>query len=145
MKAHALNFRTLAIAAAVACFIGWVVGEARAEGRALNAPLSVVDSSPAVLRGKATYYSSRYIGRTMANGRIYRGNSYSCACWWFPLGSLLEIRAGQRSVFVINTDRGPAWWAVQQNGAVIDLPPIVYQNLFQGIALDRSVEVRRVR
>jgi len=146
VKSHAINFRTIALAAAIACWIGWLASEGRADTGRLDAPSYIVNSAPAVLRGRATFYADKYVGQVMANGRIYRHEGFTCACWWFPLGAVLEVSSAGRSVYVVNTDRGPAWWAVEANEAVIDLTPLAYDRLFTGrLQSGRKVNVRRVK
>ena len=71
------------------------------------------EEAPAELRGKATYYHRKYIGRTMANGKPYDASKFTIACWDLPLGAEVRVDytspSGRiRSVYCVVTDRGPA-------------------------------------
>lgn len=61
------------------------------------------------MKGKASYYSDRLHGRSMANGQPYHKDSLTCAHMQYPLGSRLKVRnlRNGREVIVRVTDRGP--------------------------------------
>lgn len=53
----------------------------------------------------ATFYSSYFEGRQMANGQIFRQDSDSAASNDYPLGTRLRVSRGGRSVTVVVRDR----------------------------------------
>jgi rare lipoprotein A len=59
--------------------------------------------------GKASYYSPKLQGRTMANGQVYRGNKLTAAHKKLPFGTKIKVTNLQtnKSVKVLITDRGP--------------------------------------
>jgi rare lipoprotein A len=79
-------------------------------------------------QGRASWYGEGYRGRTMANGRPFNPDLLTCASWHFPLGTVLEVTHGRRSVFVVVTDRGPRRDLVAQ-GIVIDLSRRAFESL----------------
>ncbi len=57
----------------------------------------------------------------MADGsRPFNPDALTCASWFYPFGTVLEVRSGGRTVLVVVTDRGPAWRIVDR-GVVLDL------------------------
>jgi rare lipoprotein A len=58
---------------------------------------------------RASYYSSRFEGKEMANGRVYHGATHTVASRVYPLGSVLNVtaRSTSRSLTVTVTDTGP--------------------------------------
>ena len=58
---------------------------------------------------RASYYSGRFEGREMANGRLYRGATHTAASRVYPLGSVLSVesRSTQKSITITVTDTGP--------------------------------------
>lgn len=55
-----------------------------------------------------SWYGEDHRGRLMANGRPFNPDRLTCASWFHPLGTRLHVSAGERSVVVTVTDRGPA-------------------------------------
>jgi len=53
----------------------------------------------------ASYYSDRYEGQTMANGKPFRQTAMTCATNDWPLGTKLRVRFNDRTVDVVVTDR----------------------------------------
>lgn len=58
---------------------------------------------------KASYYHSKFEGRTTASGTKYRADSLTCAHRTLPFGTRLKIENPENNNFVIVkvTDRGP--------------------------------------
>jgi rare lipoprotein A len=77
-------------------------------------------AAPLQQQGKASWYGEEYRGKRMANGRPFNPDALTCASWFHPLGTVLEVKHRRRSVFVIVTDRGPRADIVAR-GVVIDL------------------------
>ena len=80
--------------------------------------------------GDATYYASRFQGRTTASGRKFDGNKAVAAHRTYPFGTVVRVtnlRNG-RSVNVVIIDRGP-YGKNQREGAVIDLSPSAAKKL----------------
>lgn len=69
-------------------------------------------------RGKASYYSSEFHGRTTASGEIFDKNKLTAAHKTLPFGTKLNVKnlKNGRSVVVIINDRGPF-----VEGRIIDL------------------------
>lgn len=55
----------------------------------------------------ASWYGESHRGRPMANTRPFDPDALTCASWFHPLGTRLRVVAGDRSVAVTVTDRGP--------------------------------------
>jgi rare lipoprotein A len=68
----------------------------------------------------ASWYGEEHRGRLMANGRPFDPDRLTCASWFFPLGTRLNVGHAGRWVTVEVTDRGPHRRLVRQ-GRVIDL------------------------
>src|SRR5690554_5073656 len=58
---------------------------------------------------KASYYHSKFEGRTTSSGSIYRADSLTCAHKTLPFGTRLKVENPENNSFVIVkvTDRGP--------------------------------------
>jgi rare lipoprotein A len=58
---------------------------------------------------KASYYHSKFEGRTTSSGSIYRADSLTCAHKTLPFGTRLKVENPDNNSFVIVkvTDRGP--------------------------------------
>ena len=58
---------------------------------------------------KASYYHSKFEGRTTSSGSIYRADSLTCAHKTLPFGTRLKVENPENNNFVIVevTDRGP--------------------------------------
>ncbi|MEJ5245347.1 MAG: septal ring lytic transglycosylase RlpA family protein [Bacteroidota bacterium] len=69
-------------------------------------------------RGKASYYSDKFHGRSTASGEIFDQNKLTAAHRSLPFGSKLKVKnlKNSRSVVVIINDRGPF-----VEGRIIDL------------------------
>ncbi len=69
-------------------------------------------------RGKASYYSDKFHGRSTASGEIFDQNKLTAAHRSLPFGTKLKIKnlKNNRSVVVLINDRGPF-----VDGRVIDL------------------------
>jgi len=53
----------------------------------------------------ATWYGSAHHGKPMANGKLYDMTDMTVATYLYPLGTELEVRYGEQSVYVLVTDR----------------------------------------
>lgn len=96
------------------------------------------------MAGKATYYTTTESKQAMANGKPLRDDLFTCASWFYPFGSTLEVTHGNRTVHVIVTDRGPAQRLVKK-GRIIDLTKAAFARLAD---LDEGVievSVRRIK
>ena len=79
----------------------------------------------------ASWYGETHRGKLMANGHPFDPNKLTAASWFFPLGTVVEIRlAGNasRTVTVKVTDRGPARELVRR-GRLIDLSFAAFEAL----------------
>lgn len=77
-------------------------------------PFGPVTSVPAGLRktgqvieGIASWYGPGFNGLPTASGAIYDENLYTCASRDLPLGTILLVTYGDRSVLLLVNDRGP--------------------------------------
>jgi hypothetical protein len=60
-----------------------------------------------VLQGKASWYGPGFDGRTTASGAIFDQEGWTVAHKTLPLGTILLVSYGGRSVVVLVNDRGP--------------------------------------
>jgi len=58
--------------------------------------------------GIASFYGAERQGKPMANGAPFNRNALTAASWDYPLGTRVRVSAGNRSVVVVISDRGPA-------------------------------------
>ena len=71
--------------------------------------------------GYATWYGEDYRGHTMANGLPFNPDALTCACYGYPLRTVLRVRTELgRTVYVVVTDRGPSSRMIAR-GIIIDL------------------------
>lgn len=76
------------------------------------------------LVGIASWYGEELAGRPTASGEAFDPGALTAACWFFPLGSVVEVRepVSGRSVVVRINDRGPALRLTQgRRRRIIDL------------------------
>jgi rare lipoprotein A len=76
----------------------------------------------------ASWYGRECAGRRMADGRMFDPGALTCASWFYPLGAVLRVSSGGRTVDVRVTDRGPARRLVRR-GRVIDLSRAAFARL----------------
>lgn len=72
--------------------------------------LGYADAEAEVLRpltGLASWYGKEHAGHIMANGRPFDPEAMTCATYAYPLGTVLRVAYGRRTVRVLVTDRGP--------------------------------------
>lgn len=69
-----------------------------------------------VVEGKASWYGPGFDGRQTASGAIYDQEGWTVAHRTLPLGTMLVVSRGDRSVLVLVNDRGP-----YVGGRVLDL------------------------
>ncbi len=71
-----------------------------------------------MLKGIASYYHDKFVGRKTANGEIFSQNKYTCACNSLPLGTYLRVTnlKNDKSVVVKVNDR-----LAKHNKRVVDL------------------------
>lgn len=72
--------------------------------------------------GKASWYHE---GTKTANGERFKPNGLTAAHRTLPYGTILNVKAGSRSVHVRINDRGPAKWT----GKIIDLSKGAFSRL----------------
>ncbi|HUG22614.1 septal ring lytic transglycosylase RlpA family protein [Piscinibacter sp.] len=104
---------------------------------AASAP-AAADPAVDVQRGKASFYSHRFAGKTMADGTPFDPESFTAASKTLPLGSkarVVNLRNG-KSVVVDIRDRGPF-----VKGRIIDVSPKAARALGMGRAGVVRVEV----
>ena len=90
---------------------------------------SVVTQSPAdSITGTASWYGEAYRGKPMANGQPFDPDALTAACWHLPLGSVVRVSHGERSVIVTLADRGPAR-RLHRQGRIIDLSAAAFARL----------------
>ena len=115
-----------AVFAAVACVLS---GCATKKGLIVEPaqPQIVYDAKPvAVLQGKASYYFGRWIGRTTANGEIYRAKDVTAAHKTLPFNTMVRVTnlKNGKSVIVRINNRGP-----YIKGRIIDLSLVAAQQI----------------
>lgn len=89
--------------------------------------------------GTASFYGLAHQGKPMANGQPFDRHALTAASWFYPLGSVVRVRAGKSSVIVRITDRGPA----RRLHRLIDLSEAAFARLAptaQGIIRSACVE-----
>jgi len=67
------------------------------------------DSKAVSLKGKATYYANKFVGRKTTSGQVYRHEKFTAAHKTLPFGTEVTVvnpKNGKSVVVVIN-DRGP--------------------------------------
>lgn len=72
--------------------------------------------SGSTVDGVASWYGPGFDGQPTATGAVYDEDAWTVASPWLPLGSLLVVTAGSRSVLLLVNDRGP-----YVGGRVLDL------------------------
>ncbi len=94
---------------------------------------------------QVSWYGEAHRGKLMANGQRFDPTKLTCASWYYPLNSVLEVEGpDHRKVRVVVTDRGPAWSLVRQ-GRVLDLSASAFDRL-EGLAVGViEVQIRVVR
>jgi len=96
-------------------------------------------SKGAIEKGKASYYSDKYHGRTTASGEVFNQQALSAAHQTLGFGSRVKVTniANNKSVIVIINDRGPFI-----RGRIIDLSKKAFSQIAsvkQGV-IDVTVE-----
>jgi len=82
-----------------------------------EAPPPMTPAASAYQSGWATFYASRFAGRTTANGERYDPGAMTAAHRTLPFGTTIRVlRADGRSVVVRVNDRGP-----YVSGRILDL------------------------
>jgi len=118
----------------------WVLG--LATGWAITA-VAFVSPAPSLTithHGVASWYGAWHTGRPMANGERYNPDAMTAASYAWPLGTVVRVSAGDNSVVVTITDRGPD----KRLGRLIDLSPAAFGKLApldQGLVGVTAVEV----
>ncbi len=99
------------------------------------------DRSGRAERGKASYYSEKFDGRKMADGRTYSPHSDAAASKTLPLGTtakVVNLNTGKSATVQVE-DRGP-----YARGRVMDVSPKVAHTLDMGKAGIAPVEVKPI-
>lgn len=67
------------------------------------------DSTVVQLKGKATYYASKFVGRRTTSGQVYRHEKFTAAHKTLPFGTEVTVvnPKNGKSVIVVINDRGP--------------------------------------
>jgi rare lipoprotein A len=70
---------------------------------------SILSTNLRAIRGKATYYASKFHGRRTSNGDIFSNNKMTAAHLKLPFGTIVTVTNldNGRSVVVRVNDRGP--------------------------------------
>lgn len=91
--------------------------------------------------GVASWYGWDHQGKLTASGEAFDCRKLTCASWRYPIGTVLRVTYGGRSVTVRVNDRGPA----RRLGREIDLSLAAFERLADpSVGLIR-VTVKRVR
>ena len=85
---------------------------------------STLAYSGTTVAGVASWYGPGFDGQPTATGAVYDEGGWTVASPWLPLGSLLVVTAGSRSVLLLVNDRGP-----YVAGRVLDLSHAAAQAL----------------
>jgi rare lipoprotein A len=93
----------------------------------------------------STEYGEDHRGKLMANGKPFNPDKYTCASWFFPFGSILEVKSGKKTVRVEVTDHGPAWRLVRGRHVKVDLALAAFRDLAPLSKGRIPVTIRRVR
>ncbi len=82
-----------------------------------SAPIHTIEDGK-VLKGVASYYHDKFVGRKTANGEIFSQRKYTAACNSLPLGTYLKVTnlKNQKTVVVKVNDR-----LAKHNKRVVDL------------------------
>lgn len=75
--------------------------------------------------GSASWYGEAHHGRLMANGKPFNMRAMTAASNVHPLGSVLRVTSGKRSVVVAVTDRGD----FAKYGRLLDLSKAAFSQL----------------
>jgi rare lipoprotein A len=116
---------------------GGDAGSATAPARPSSTAKPSLDRSGRAQVGKASFYASRYSGRTMADGTPMRLYSSNAASLTLPLGTTAEVTNLQTGLSAVVTiqDRGP-----YVAGRIIDLSPATARK----IGLERKQGLAKV-
>lgn len=136
-------FFALAVMVALAIAVAYYVDSCPAAKAVwLDAPR--IEARGQVLRGMASWYSTRECRALTASGEPLRDDGMTAACWGVPFGTRLRVTHRDRSIVVRVNDRGPARRLVAA-GRVIDLSRAAFARL---ASLERgviSVTIEEVR
>jgi rare lipoprotein A len=94
----------------------------------MKAILVLLLAAGQALGAVASFYGHSHEGRLMANDRPFNPHALTAASWFYPLGSVVYVTCGARTVRVQVTDRGPALRLVRQ-GRVIDLSEAAFERI----------------
>ena len=96
-----------------------------------GALLFLVAALPALAAqsGLATWYGESHRGKPMANTKPFDPDAYTCASWYYPLGTVLVVKSGTLYTVVTVTDRGPNKRLIKKDGRVIDLSRAAFKQL----------------
>lgn len=86
-------------------------------------PVRAADCAGTV--GKASFYAEAHQGKLMANGKPFNMRAMTTASNSHPLGSVLRVTSGKRSVVVTVTDRG----GFAKYGRLLDLSKSAFAKL----------------
>lgn len=75
--------------------------------------------------GRASWYGGQHHGRLMANGKPFNMRAMTTASNVHPLGSVLRVKSGKRSVVVTVSDRG----GFGKYGRLLDLSKAAFAKL----------------
>jgi rare lipoprotein A len=91
-------------------------------------------------RGKASFYSNKFSGKTTASGQLYSPNSFTCAHRSLPFGTRIKVTNlnNNKSVIVIINDRGP-----NKKDRIIDVSRIAAEalDMIQEGVIDVEIEI----
>jgi rare lipoprotein A len=68
-----------------------------------------IEENLIVVKGKATYYAHKFVGRKTSNGQIYTHKKFTAAHKTLPFGTIVTVYnpKNDKSVTVVINDRGP--------------------------------------
>jgi rare lipoprotein A len=123
MIRHAID---LVIGAVIVCGMAFLFG---------GPPVRAADC------GLASFYAEAHQGKLMANGKPFNMRAMTTASNSHPLGSVLRVTSGKRSVVVTVTDRG----GFTKYGRMLDLSKAAFAKLAPASRGVIPVCVTRVR
>lgn len=110
----------------------WQYGQVGKAGRRDSKPMASLEQY-----GIASYYGDYFQNRLTASGMIFKKEALTAAHRTLPLGTVVEVYSGKKSVIVTINDRGPF-----VDGRIIDLSEAAFAELAplsKGLTLVRLV------
>lgn len=89
-------------------------------------------ASTLLTTGTASFYSYELAGRKMANGKPFDPQAFTCASWYYPFGTRLQVTNlfNNKTTIVEVTDRGPSKRLVAK-GRILDMSYAAFKEISQ--------------